>query len=60
MKASLARRLEALEQGSGPLIDDLADYVRWYAEGCPSDWLWDPRFEMQMEELAKTISHNED
>jgi hypothetical protein len=39
--------------GSGPLIDDLADYVRWCAEGCPSNWRWDLKFEMQMEELVE-------
>ena len=47
------RRLKALEEGSGPLIDDLADFVRWCAEGCPSYWRWDPTFERQMEELAE-------
>ena len=47
------KRLKALEEGSGPLIDDFADFVRWYAEDCPSSWRWDPKFERQMEELAE-------
>jgi hypothetical protein len=59
-KRSIESRLESLEEGSGPLIDDLADYVRWAAAGYPSNWRWDPVFEKQMEELANTISHDED
>jgi hypothetical protein len=59
MKASLTRRLEALEEGTGPIIDDLADYVRWCAEGCPSCWRWDPKFERQMEELIEEL-HDKD
>lgn len=53
MRASFERRLEALEECTGPLIDDLADYVRWCAADCPSSWAWDPKFERQMEELAE-------
>ena len=40
-RKSIEGRLEALEEGSGPLIDDFADYVMWCAEGCPSNWRWD-------------------
>jgi len=52
-RKSIEGRLVALEEGSGPLIDDLADFVRWCAEDCPSNWQWDPMFEKQMEELAE-------
>ena len=47
------KRLKALEEGSGPLIDDFADFVMWCAEDCPSNWRWDLKFERQMEELAE-------
>ena len=47
--AALNRRVVALEN-SAPVIDDLADFVRWHAEGCPSNRRWDPVFEMQMED----------
>jgi hypothetical protein len=53
MRKDLECRLEALE-GSGPLIDDLADVVRWGALGCPDGWRWDPKFERQILELAET------
>ncbi len=59
MKPSLERRLEVLEEGTGPIIDDLADFVRWEAKGCPADWRWDPKFEEQIERLAKDISNEE-
>ena len=59
MKASLTRRLEALEEGTGPIIDDLADYVRWCAKGCPSDWRWEPEFERQMEVLIEWLANEE-
>ncbi len=51
MRRDLEHRLEALEEGAGPVIDDLADMVRWCAKGCPDGWRWDPKFERQMEEL---------
>jgi hypothetical protein len=53
MRRDLERRIEALEEGSGPIIDDLADFVRWEALGCPGGWRWDSAFEKQMEELAE-------
>ena len=60
MKAeAFEKRLNALEESSGPLIDDLADYVRWRAKGCPSNWRWDPKFERQMEEFAEKALTNE-
>ena len=52
---ALGRRVVALEN-SAPVIDDLADFVRWHAEGSPSNRRWDPRFEKQMEELAEKSS----
>lgn len=55
LKRSIEARLEDLEEASGPLIDDLADFVRWHSEGCPTSWRWDPAFEKQMEELAQRI-----
>ena len=58
-RRSIESRLEALEEGSGPLIDDLADLVRWRAEGCPSNWRWDPTFQRQMEELAEKAKTEE-
>jgi len=58
-RKSIEGRLEALEEGSGPLIDDFADYVMWCAEGCPSNWRWDPKFERQMEELAEKLHESE-
>jgi hypothetical protein len=51
--SNFKKRLKALEEGSGPLIDDFADFVKWCAEGCLSNWRWDPVFERQMEELAE-------
>jgi len=59
-RKSIEGRLEALEEGSGPLIDDLADLVRWSAEGCPSNWRWDPKFERPMAELAAEIADEDD
>lgn len=59
MRKDLERRLEALEEGTGPIIDDLADFVRWAAAGYPSDWRWDPKFERQMEELAEKADTTE-
>jgi hypothetical protein len=53
MRRDLERRIEALEEVSGPLIDDLCDFVRWHALGCPDSWRWDSAFEKQMEELAE-------
>jgi hypothetical protein len=53
---SIEGRLEALEEGSGPLIDDLADLVRWCSEDCPSSWQWDPKFERRIAELAAEIA----
>jgi len=58
-RRSIEGRLEALEEGSGPLIDDFADFVSWHAEGCPSNWRWDPKFERQMEELAEKAKTEE-
>ncbi len=52
-RKSIEGRLDALEEGSGPLIDDFADFVRWAAAGYPSNWRWDPKFEKQMKELAE-------
>lgn len=59
MRKDLERRLEALEGDSGLLIDDLADFVRWEAEGCPAGWRWDPKFGRQMIELAREIANKE-
>jgi hypothetical protein len=55
-KKSIEARLEDLEEATGHLIDDLADFVRWEAAGCPDSWRWDPKFERQMAEMAKEIS----
>jgi hypothetical protein len=51
---SIDNRLRALES-RGPVIATFADYVRWHVNGCDPSVRWDPTFEMQMEELAKTI-----
>lgn len=59
MRTDFIRRLEALEEDSGPLIDDLADYVSWCAEGCSPNWRWDPKFEKQMEELMEELPEEE-
>lgn len=58
MRRDLERRLEALEESDGPIIDNLADMVRWCARGCPDGWRWDPHFRAQMEELAKEAETN--
>jgi hypothetical protein len=60
MRKDLERRLDALEEGSGPLIDDLADFVRWEAAGCPDGWRWDPKFERQILELAEKANEESD
>ena len=52
MRRDIERRLEDLEEGSGPVIDDLADFVRWEAKGRPSNWRWDSAFK---EQLMKSI-----
>lgn len=59
MRKDFERRLEVLEEDSGPIIDDLADYVVWCAGGCPSSWRWDPKFERQMEELIENLADEE-
>jgi len=59
-RKSIEGRLEALEEGSGPLIDDLADLVRWCSEDCPPNWRWDLKFERQMKELAAEIADEDD
>jgi hypothetical protein len=47
--AALNRRMAVLEN-SAPIIDDLADYVRWQAHGRNPNVKWDPRFKKQLEE----------
>lgn len=59
MRKDLERRIEALEEGTGPIIDDLADFVRWAAADYPFNWRWDPVFERQMEKLVKEIADRE-
>jgi hypothetical protein len=49
VRADIEKRLNALEN-CVPVIDDLADYVRWQASGRPSNIKWDPIFKKQLEE----------
>ena len=37
-RKSVEGRIEALDEGFGPLIDDFSDYVMLCSEGCPYNW----------------------
>jgi hypothetical protein len=55
----LSRRVDALEEGTGPITDDFADMVMWVSAGCPDSWRLDLYFEKQMAELAENIKEDE-